>query len=173
MRGVTLVRIFELLMSGRFLKLRQPLAGEFQIFPFLSGKFCLVLQQRFEAADQPGSGGDFTAGLDFAVVITSFLFLILYAACVSSLSLLIYQLFSNQILGFTVSAVVLAVINSAHNYSVYISSSSVFAAVFKTLSFAWHFDAASKGIIDTLFFIKPQRWKKIINRFNTTRITIF
>ena len=69
MHGDAFVRILELLMSGRFVELRPALTGEFQIFPFLDGKFGLVLKQRFEAADQTGSGGDFAAGLDFAIVI--------------------------------------------------------------------------------------------------------
>ena len=91
-----------------------------------------------------------------ALVILSFIFLILYAACVISLCLLIFQLCQNQIISFLLSAVVLAIINSAHNFSVYISSSNVFAGLFKTLSFAWHFDAAGKAIFDSrdfLFFI--------------------
>ncbi|WP_027727577.1 Gldg family protein [Treponema sp. C6A8] len=90
---------------------------------------------------------------DFAVVITSFLFLLLYGACVISLCLLIYQLFQNQIVAFVISSVLLAIINSAHNFSVYISSSSFFAAIFKTLSFAWHFDASGKAIFDSRDFI--------------------
>ena len=91
--------------------------------------------------------------LDLSEVITSFFFLILYAACTISLCLVLFELISNQITAFLLSAVLLAVFNSAHNFTVYLSSKSFFAAFFKEISFAWHFDAASKAIFDSRDFI--------------------
>ena len=89
-----------------------------------------------------------------AQIFTSFIFLSLYSACVIALCLLIFQLFnSNQIIAFVISAVILAICNSAHNYSVYLSSTSFLASIFKTFSFAWHFDAAGKAIFDSRDFI--------------------
>ena len=94
--------------------------------------------------------------INFSEVITSFFFLILYAACTISLCLVLFELISNQITAFVVSSVLLAVFNSAHNFTVYLSSKSFLAAFFKEISFAWHFDAASKAVFDSrdlIFFV--------------------
>ena len=91
--------------------------------------------------------------IDFSEVLTSFFFLLLYASCTISLCLLIFELVSNQITAFVLAAVLLALFNSAHNFTVYLSSKSFLAALFKEISFAWHFDAASKAIFDSRDFI--------------------
>lgn len=91
--------------------------------------------------------------IDFSQAFTSFFFLILYAACTISLCLVFYELISNQITAFVLCAVILAVFNSAHNFTVYLSSKSFLASFFKEISFAWHFDAASKSIFDSRDFI--------------------
>ena len=90
---------------------------------------------------------------DFSALVTGFFFLILYAASTISLCLLLFELIPNQITAFVVSSLFLAVFNSAHNFTVYLSSKSFIAAFFKEISFAWHFDAASKAIFDSRDFI--------------------
>lgn len=87
--------------------------------------------------------------VDFGQVFTSFLCLIFYGAALISLSLLLQNLCNSQIVSFIICAICLAVFNVSHLVPVYLNTGSFFSAVFKQLSFAWHFDAASKGIIDT------------------------
>ena len=92
---------------------------------------------------------NFFGSLDPGQIFTSFLCLLFYGACLISLCLFINELISNSIAAFTVSALILAVFNSIHNISLYINTPAFITAICKQLSFAWHFDAASKGIIDT------------------------
>ena len=87
--------------------------------------------------------------VDFGQIITSFLCLILYGASLISFTLLIQTFCNTQIISFIISAIVLALFNSAHLFSVYFNFGNLISRIFKTISFAWHFDAASKGIIDT------------------------
>ena len=92
--------------------------------------------------------------IDGGQVFTGLLFIILYGAALIALCCFINELCSSPVFSFIISAIVLAVFNSAHLLVVYISFSNIIASLLKELSFAWHFDAASKGIIDTrdLFF---------------------
>ena len=53
-------------------------------------------------------------------------------------------------------ALVLAAVNSLHLVALYINPNSFIVSVAKFFSFAWHFDAAGKGLLDTrdiFFFI--------------------
>ena len=87
--------------------------------------------------------------VDFGQVFTSYFTLVFYGSAVISLCLLINEICRNKITSFIVSAVVLAIFNSAHLFTVYINLPPFLITLFKQLSFAWHFDAAGKGIIDT------------------------
>lgn len=87
--------------------------------------------------------------VDWGQVFTSFLCLLFYGACLISLCLFINELIPNSIASFTVSALILAIFNSIHNIPLYINTSAIITSLCKKLSFAWHFDAASKGIFDT------------------------
>ena len=94
--------------------------------------------------------------VDFGQVITGFLCLIFYGACVISFCILLNELFLSKIAAFLVSAVFLGIFHTAHLVSVYVSSNNFIANFSKQISFAWHFDAAGKGIFDTrdiIFFI--------------------
>ncbi len=82
-------------------------------------------------------------------IFTGLICLIFYGAAVTALCLFINELFTNSIASFVISALLLAVFNSIHVVPLYINLNSVLSAICRTLSFAWHFDAASKGIIDT------------------------
>ena len=82
-------------------------------------------------------------------IFTGLICLIFYGAAVISLCLFINELFTNSILSFVISALLLALFNSIHIVPLYLNLNSFLSAVCRTLSFAWHFDAASKGIIDT------------------------
>ena len=87
--------------------------------------------------------------VDFGQVFTSILCLLFYGAAVISLCILINEIFENKITALIVSAIILAIFNSAHLFTVYVNLPGFVTKLFKQLSFAWHFDAAGKGIIDT------------------------
>jgi len=104
--------------------------------------------------------GIFTIGIfyqiDFGQFFVSFIFLIFYGLTAISLCLFINQLSANSIISFLTSAFILAVFNSSHNFTLYLANTNVFSNIFRQISFAWHFDSASKGIFDSrdiLFFI--------------------
>ncbi|MBO4533403.1 MAG: Gldg family protein [Treponema sp.] len=82
-------------------------------------------------------------------IFTGLICLLFYGAAVISLCLFINELFTNSIASFVISALLLAVFNSIHVVPLYLNLNSVLSGLCRTLSFAWHFDAASKGIIDT------------------------
>ena len=91
--------------------------------------------------------------LDAGQVILSFLFLLFYASCLISLCLFLCELTSNQFFSFLISAVILALCNNAHNFALYFPNAGFLSSFFKAVSFAWHFDAASKGIFDSRDFV--------------------
>ena len=95
---------------------------------------------------------------DAGQIFTSFICLLFYGACLISLCIFINELIPNSIAAFTVSAIILAIFNSIHNVSLYINAPGFITEVFKQLSFAWHFDAASKGIFDTRDIIWLLLW---------------
>ena len=87
--------------------------------------------------------------VDAGQVFTSIICLIFYASAVISLCILISELFENNISSFVVSAIFLGLFNSSHVFTVYVNLNNFFTSLSKLISFAWHFDAAGKGIIDT------------------------
>ena len=87
--------------------------------------------------------------VDAGQIFTSLLCLLFYGASLISLCLLINEIFTNSIVSFVVGALLLAVFNSIHIVPLYINTNRFFTFICKQFSFAWHFDAASKGIIDT------------------------
>ena len=87
--------------------------------------------------------------IDIGQVFTGIICLLLYGACLIALCLFINDFFNNSIAAFTVSAIILAVFNSFHLVPLYLNTPAFITTVCKKLSFAWHFDAASKGIFDT------------------------
>ncbi len=87
--------------------------------------------------------------IDPGQIFTSFICLLFYGACLISLCIFINELIPNSIASFTVSAIILAIFNSIHNVSLYVNAPDFISSICKLLSFAWHFDAASKGIFDT------------------------
>lgn len=87
--------------------------------------------------------------VDAGQIFCSLLCLIFYGGAIISLCVLINELFNNSITAFIVSAVILAIFNSIHLLCVYVSLPVIVSEALKYLSFAWHFDAAGKGIVDT------------------------
>ena len=87
--------------------------------------------------------------LDAGQIFTSLVCLIFYGAAVTAFCLFIQTAVNNRISGFIISALVLAIFNSAHLFALYVQLPAFLVSLFRLLSFAWHFDAAGKGIFDT------------------------
>lgn len=93
--------------------------------------------------------------IDLNLVLTAYLLVVCYGGALLSIGLFFSLVTPNQTAAFILTAMILAVFNSIHLLPVYVSLPAFFSSLFKMLSFAWHFDAAGKGIIDTcdiLFF---------------------
>ena len=90
-----------------------------------------------------------TGDIDMGQIAAGFFCLLLYGASLISLCLFINELFQNKTLAFVISALLLAAFNSIHLIPLYLNVPSFVTALCQSLSFAWHFDAASKGIFDT------------------------
>lgn len=98
----------------------------------------------------------FYGDVDLSSLVTSYFVLALYFLTSASLSVFIFSAISIPGFAFVVSALVLAAVNSMHLLALYINPNSFIASSAKFFSFAWHFDAAGKGLLDTrdiFFFI--------------------
>lgn len=91
----------------------------------------------------------FFGNVDWGQVFASIICLFFYGSCEIALCIFFVEVFENSISSFVVNAILLSVFNSAHLFAVYVPMNSFFINLFKQLSFAWHFDAAGKGILDT------------------------
>ena len=94
--------------------------------------------------------------VSFSSVFTGYFVIFLYGSCVISLCLFIFSFFQNKALAFFSAAIILAIINSSHFLPLYFNLPSFLATFARSLSVSWHFDAASKGILDTrdcLFYV--------------------
>lgn len=128
--------------------------------------------------------------VDFASTFTSYFSLLLYGSSIISLCIFINQLFSSNVLSFIISSLCLAIFNSIHLIPLYVSLPSFITNLCKKLSFAWHFNSASKGIIDTrdiIWFIslsfiflfstylldEKKRGKKFIEKKAFNKFSIF
>ena len=86
---------------------------------------------------------------DGGQIFTSLICLIFYGAAVISLCGFIQTAFSNKVSSLIISALILAIFNSAHLFAVYVNLPSALTSLARSLSFAWHFDAAGKGLLDS------------------------
>ena len=86
---------------------------------------------------------------DGGQIFTSFLCLFFYGAAVISLCGFIQTAISNKVSSLIINALVLVIFNSAHLFAVYVNLPSALTSLARSLSFAWHFDAAGKGIFDS------------------------
>ena len=96
----------------------------------------------------------FYGDVDVSSLFTSYFVLILYFLCSTSLAVFIFTAVAIPGFAFVVCALVLAAVNSLHLVALYINPNSFVVSVAKFFSFAWHFDAAGKGLLDTrdIFF---------------------
>ena len=107
--------------------------------------FCIELILLLPAVLLVNLFGDTDGGQIF----TSLVCLVFYGAAVIALCSFIQTAVSNKISSFIISALVLVIFNTAHLFALYIQLPGFLVSFFRLLSFAWHFDAAGKGIFDT------------------------
>ena len=91
--------------------------------------------------------------VDYGQLLTCFFCLIFYAACTISICSFVESLFSSKIPFLLVSVLILFVFNCSHLFALYVPLPDFIQSFCKSISFAWHFDAAGKGIFDTRDFI--------------------
>ncbi|MCR4954637.1 MAG: Gldg family protein [Treponema sp.] len=87
--------------------------------------------------------------LDYGQIFTSIFCLLCYGAALICVCIFIQELFDSSITAFVISALILALFNSSHLFAVYANLPHFLSDFFKQISFAWHFDAAGKGILDS------------------------
>ena len=87
--------------------------------------------------------------VDFGQVIVSNVLMLLFFCAACALGHLVSLLARNNIVSALVTALVLAVTDFIHLLPIYAGLSSRTASVINYFSFAWHFDSASKGILDS------------------------
>ncbi len=91
----------------------------------------------------------FFGNVEWQSVLCGYLGLLLYAASAVSLAIYFYTLIDSPGFAFICVSIVLAAVNSIHLLSAVVTLPNFLASFVKTVSFAWHFDASGKGIIDT------------------------
>ena len=87
--------------------------------------------------------------ISWASVFTGYFVIFLYGCCVISLCLFVFSFFQNKAVGFFVAAILLALIDTIHFLPIYVNLPSSISFLCRNLSVSWHFDAASKGILDS------------------------
>jgi hypothetical protein len=102
----------------------------------------------------------FFGDIDGAQVVASYVGLLSFAALAVALGAFFSLLAANRIAAFLLTAGVLALSNSIHLLPLYVPLPSPIAGSLNQLSFAWHFDAAGKGILDSrdLVFYAVMTW---------------
>jgi len=86
---------------------------------------------------------------DGGQIFSSLICLLFYGAAVISLCGFIQNAISNKVSSLIISALILGIFNSAHLFAVYVNLPDFLTSLARSLSFAWHFDAAGKGILDS------------------------
>ena len=94
-------------------------------------------------------GVNLFGAIDFGQVFASFFMILLYGLASCSIGIYFYYLFLSNTISFIFTALVLALSNVLHLLMEYFSNVSLISFVVKLFSFSWHFDSASKGIIDS------------------------
>ena len=90
--------------------------------------------------------------VDFGQLLTCIFCLIFYGACAISICSFVESIFSSKIPYLLVSVLILFVFNCSHLFALYVPLPDFIQSFCKSISFAWHFDAAGKGIFDSRDF---------------------
>lgn len=101
--------------------------------------------------------------VDFGAALTAYLGLVFFAAASISFCVFLSCLFKSRAAYFAFSVIALAAINYSHVLLTYLPLSDFFAAAVRSISFAWRFDSASKGIFDTRDFLSFALWSLVFS----------
>lgn len=91
--------------------------------------------------------------VDFGAVMVSYAGLSLYAAAAISFCVFMSSFLKNRAAYFAASALFLSGLNSIHNILNFIQAGDFLSSAIRSASFAWRFDSASKGILDSRDFL--------------------
>lgn len=94
--------------------------------------------------------------METAAIVTGFLGLFLFLAAATALCVFFFSLLRHKGAAFAVSSLALAFFSFAHSIAQYAGLPRFITSFLMTLSFSWHEDAASKGILDSrdlLFYL--------------------
>ena len=93
--------------------------------------------------------------VDAGQAFTGFAGILLYGFAASALCLFVFAQFSESAaVPLLVSAFVLTITTILHQLPLYVQTGSALTFLCQKLSFAWHFDAAEKGILDSRDFYR-------------------
>lgn len=92
---------------------------------------------------------NFFGNVSIPTVFTGYFVIFLYSACVIALSIFIFSFFQNKAVAFFTTAIILALLDTIHFLPLYFNLPSSIANLARNFSVSWHFDAASKGILDS------------------------
>ena len=87
--------------------------------------------------------------VEWNAVFSAYSMALLYLLSSSSLAVFVFAAFENAGAAFCLCALVLAALNSIHVLPSLSAAALPLAPLVRFLSFAWHFDAAGKGIVDS------------------------
>ncbi len=91
--------------------------------------------------------------MEAAALVTGFTGLFLYFAAATALCVFFFSLLRHKGASFAASALVLALFSFAHSIAQYAGLPRFVSSFLMALSFSWHEDAASKGILDSRDFV--------------------
>ena len=98
----------------------------------------------------------FFGRVDLSQILCGYFGIILYLASTLSISIFLFTVIKSSGGAFIATALILAVTNSAHLIPLYVKLPAFLSSFCKSISYAWHFDSAAKGIVDTrdvLFYL--------------------
>ena len=90
--------------------------------------------------------------VDAGAVFVSYLGLLFFAAASISFCVFLSTIFESRAAYFAASVLALAAVNTVHNVLALVPIPESLSAAVRSISFAWRFDSASKGILDTRDF---------------------
>ncbi len=94
----------------------------------------------------------FFGSVDLGAAFTAYLGLLFFAMASTAFCLFLSCLLKSRAAYFSFAVFALSAINFSHNILNYVQLSDGLSAAIRSISFAWRFDSASKGILDTRDF---------------------
>ena len=91
----------------------------------------------------------FFGSLDLAQVFAGYLGMVLFMATACGLCVFLCSVSSGAVVAYLVSSLALGIFSGMHLLPRYVALPRWLSQLCQSLSFAWHFDSASKGIVDS------------------------